>query len=182
MISPAHARRMAHLVESAVAAGARVEFGGELRPDGRRMEPTVLTGVARTMPVMQEEIFGPILPLVGVDGMDEAVDYVNADTKPLALYVFSRDQGRADAFLRKTPAGNACVNDLIVQISNPNLPFGGVNHSGTGQYHGEAGFLTFSHQKAVYQQAGWPNLNRFLYPPYSESKSRMARWLLDRLR
>jgi aldehyde dehydrogenase (NAD+) len=182
MISEAHARRMEHLVESAVLAGARVEFGGHLLPDGRRMEPTVLTNVARDMPVMQEEIFGPILPLVGVDHLDEAVDFIDGDTKPLALYVFSRDRRRADELLRRTSAGNSCINDLIVQISNPNLPFGGVNHSGIGHYHGEAGFLTFSHQKSVYRQLAWPNLNRFLYPPYTEDKSRLARWLLNRLR
>jgi aldehyde dehydrogenase (NAD+) len=182
MVSENHAQRMMNLVESAVASGARVEWGGTLIPNTRRMQPTVLTRISRDMPVMQEEIFGPVLPIVGIEHLDEAINYVNADFKPLALYVFSRNSHKTAEILRRTSAGNCCVNDVIVQISNPNLPFGGVNHSGLGQYHGEAGFLTFSHQKSIYRQALWLNPNRFLYPPYTGKKARLARWLLGWLR
>lgn len=182
MVSDRHAQRMQELVESSVAAGARVEWGGSLVPQTRRMQPTVITQVHRGMPVMQEEIFGPILPIVGVEHLNEAIDFVNSDAKPLALYVFSRNAHKTDEFLRRTSAGNCCVNDVIVQISNPNLPFGGVNHSGMGHYHGEAGFLTFSHQKSIYRQSLWLNVNRFLYPPYSDQKARLARRLLGWLR
>jgi len=182
MVSDVHARRMEQLVESAEEAGAKVEWGGKREADTRRMPPTVLTQVHRGMAVMQEEIFGPILPLVGVEHMEEAIEFINADAKPLALYVFSRNPHKTEEILRRTSAGNCCVNDVIVQISNPNLPFGGVNHSGMGQYHGEAGFHTFTHQKSVYRQPLWLNANRFLYPPYTDQKSRLARWLLEKLR
>ncbi|MBM3917983.1 MAG: aldehyde dehydrogenase family protein [Sphingomonadales bacterium] len=182
MVSDKHAQRMQELVESSVAAGARVEWGGTLIPNTRRMQPTVITRVRRDMPVMQEEIFGPILPIVGIEHLDEAIEFINADAKPLALYVFSRNPHKTDEILRRTSAGNCCVNDVIVQISNPNLPFGGVNHSGMGHYHGEAGFLTFSHQKSIYRQPLWLNMNRFLYPPYTDQKSRLARWLMGWLR
>lgn len=182
MVSDGHAQRMQLLVNASVAAGARVEWGGSLVPNTRRMQPTVMTHVRREMPVMQEEIFGPILPIVGVEHLDEAIEFVNADAKPLALYVFSRNAYKTHQVLRRTSAGNCCVNDVIVQISNPNLPFGGVNHSGMGHYHGEAGFLTFSHQKSIYRQPLWLNVNRYLYPPYTAKKSRLAHWLLNWLR
>jgi aldehyde dehydrogenase (NAD+) len=182
MVSEHHAQRMQALVASSVAAGARVEWGGSLIPQTRRMPPTVISHVHRGMSVMQEEIFGPILPIVGIEHLNEAIDFINSDAKPLALYVFSRNTHKTAEFLKRTSAGNCCVNDVIVQISNPNLPFGGVNHSGMGHYHGEAGFLTFSHQKSIYKQALWLNVNRYLYPPYTGRKARLARWLLGWLR
>ncbi len=107
----------------------------------------------------------PILPLVAVEGIDEAIAFVNARPKPLALYVFSRSRAQQDKVLSQAQSGGACVNDTLFQISSPFMPFGGVGDSGWGAYHGEQGFLRFCHQKSVLVQSRWA-MGHLFYPPY----------------
>ena len=179
--SDRHYRRLAALRDEAVAAGARAVALGE-RPDDvgqRRMVPQLLLQVRDDMPVMREEIFGPLLPLVPYDTLDDAIAYVTARPHPLALYLFEQDRARIDHVLARTHAGGVTVNDTIYHIAQHGLPFGGVGASGMGGYHGEAGFRTFSHLKPVFRQARW-NGTGLLNPPYGARFRRMLEVLLRR--
>jgi aldehyde dehydrogenase (NAD+) len=139
--------------------------GGDNDPEERYLAPTVLKGVKPDAPIMAEEIFGPVLPVLPVDGIDEAIRFVNARPKPLALYVFTSDDSTARDVLSRTSSGGACVNDAVSHLVPPDLPFGGVGESGIGAYHGRHSFETFSHRKSVFKRATWidPSLR---YPPY----------------
>jgi aldehyde dehydrogenase (NAD+) len=154
------------LVEDAVGKGARLEIGGVFDPAERYAAPTILSGVRPDMEIMAEEIFGPILPILAYDSVEEVLDYIHAHPKPLALYVFGRDKTAAESVIARTTSGSACINDLIVQIENLNVPFGGIGMSGTGNYHGFYGFKTFSHERNVMRQ-GPVNMTAAFYPPYS---------------
>ncbi|HJT38202.1 MAG TPA: aldehyde dehydrogenase family protein, partial [Actinomycetota bacterium] len=153
--------------------------GGKQMADAgaRYLPPTILSGVSPDAKVMQEEIFGPILPVLPVHDVDEAISFVNAREKPLSLYVFSKDRSTANRVLRKTSSGSACVNTAIVQLAVPELPFGGVGESGMGAYHGRRGFDTFSHMKAVLDKPTKPD-PPLLYPPYRKLRERLLRRLL----
>jgi aldehyde dehydrogenase (NAD+) len=125
----------------------------------------VLSAVRPGAPPMEEEIFGPILPVVPVASMQEALAQIRSRPKPLALYVFAGNDAVVEQVLRGTSAGGSCVNNAVVHLANPELPFGGVGHSGMGSYHGVHGFRAFSHQRAVLtQQLATPV--KLLYPPY----------------
>lgn len=148
-------------------------IGGQYDIDKRYFAPTVLTEVSPEAPVMQEEIFGPILPIVAVENMDEAINFVNARPHPLALYVFTQDSASARRVLERTTSGGACVNDTITHITCSALPFGGVGESGIGAYHGRFTFDTFSHRKSIFQRSTWLDLP-LRYPPY---RDRTLAWL-----
>ncbi len=145
--------RVKLLFDDAIEQGAEVVFGGQFDLSDRTISPTVLKNVTRNMKIMQEEIFAPILPLLNYDDMDEVIDSINECDKPLALYVFSSKQEVIDKVLNHTTSGNASVNDVVVHFTDYNLPFGGVNTSGIGSYHGIYGFKAFSHEKGVFVQA-----------------------------
>ncbi len=125
---------------------------------------------------MTDEVFGPILPVLTYDRLDDAVGFVNQRPKPLAVYVFSRSSATAQEVVERVPAGGATINHIALHALVPSLPFGGVGSSGTGAYHGEWGFQTFSHRKAVLAKTARPDL-RFVYPPYSERAQRLMRRL-----
>jgi coniferyl-aldehyde dehydrogenase len=172
---------LANLRDTARLAGAAVEPLGEGQDDParRRMLPVLLTGADDGLPVMQEEIFGPLLPLVPYDDLDQAIAYVAARPHPLALYLFEEDGGLVERVLARTTAGGVSVNDTLYHIAQHDLPFGGVGPSGTGGYHGEAGFRTFSHLKPVFRQARF-NGAGLLNPPYGERFRRMVELMLKR--
>ena len=162
-----------HRIEKLLDAGT-VAHGGATDADTRYIAPTVLTDITRDDPVMGEEIFGPVLPVLRTESIDAAIEFVNADEKPLALYVFTEDDDEAERVLAGTSSGGACVNTALFHVSNPNLPFGGVGESGTGAYHGEFGFATFSHTRAVYERS--TKLDPpMLYPPFTASKQKLLR-------
>ena len=140
--------------QKALLAGTRgrLVIGGGLDEASRGLEPTVLRDVPADDPLLQEEIFGPILPVFSYEKLEEAINYVNDHPRPLALYYFDNDQRRIDKVLRETVSGGVTVNDVIYHALAEDLPFGGVGHSGMGAYHGHDGFKTFSHAKAVYRQ------------------------------
>ncbi len=174
MIDDAAFARVARLVGDTIAEGAVIAVGGLMDESDRFIAPTVLTGVRDDAPIMGEEIFGPILPVVAYDTLDEALGVVRRHGKPLALYVFARDGAATERILRETTAGGTCVNDVAVHIATPWLPFGGVGASGIGSYHGEAGFRAFSHERSVLRQ-GPLALARLLRPPYESRMNRFAR-------
>ena len=139
----------------------------------------MLLDVRDEMQVMQEEIFGPILPVLTYNELDDALRYVNDHAHPLALYYFDHDARRVDYLLNATASGGVTVNDVIFHIAQNNLPFGGVGPSGMGHYHGRAGFETFSKKKGVFLQSRFSAL-KFLRPPYGPLTDRIIRFLLRR--
>ncbi|MFU8763959.1 MAG: coniferyl aldehyde dehydrogenase [Haliea sp.] len=136
----------------------------------RKIPPTLIPQPADDLKVMQEELFGPLLPIRTYKDFNETIDYVNANPRPLAAYYFGSDKGEEEAVLKRTTSGGACINDVIMHVMQEELPFGGVGPSGMGAYHGEAGFRTFSHAKSVYRQAGI-NVGKLggMLPPYSKA-------------
>ena len=155
----------------------RATIGGGHDETTRYIAPTVLVDVAPDSPVMQGEIFGPILPVLGVDGVDEAIAFVNAHDKPLALYLFSSSREVQQRVLGRTSSGGVAVNAALYHVANPALPFGGVGPSGMGAYHGKWTFDTFSHTKSVLKKATRPDPS-MAYPPYTERKEKLLRRFL----
>jgi aldehyde dehydrogenase (NAD+) len=157
-----------------------VFWGGEIDFEKRTISPTILIDQKWDAPCMQEEIFGPILPVFSVDTLDEAIKKIKEKPKPLALYLFSRGSSTEKKVIQRISFGGGCINDTIMHITNSALPFGGVGTSGLGQYHGEAGFKTFSHEKSMFRKPTFFEL-KLKYPPYSESKlnllKRFVKWL-----
>lgn len=171
IVNSHHARRLANYLDD-----GEVVSGGQVDIEERYVAPTLLRGVGAETPLMQEEIFGPLLPVMEVDDLRKAEDFVNGREKPLALYVFTRDRAIADRILARCSSGNVCVNDCMVFMVAQDLPFGGVGASGMGVYHGEHGFRTFSHFKAVMKRRNILDLD-LRYAPFSESKLKWLRWL-----
>jgi aldehyde dehydrogenase (NAD+) len=175
IINEKNFNRLNELVSDAVLAGAKVTVGGGNQSEDLTIEPTILTNVSPDSKIMQEEIFGPLLPVLNYQNIEAAVEFVNKRPKPLAMYVFTDQNKVADYILKNTSAGGTAVNDVLVHISNPNLPFGGVNSSGTGNCHGFFGFKTFSHERGVLFQSSI-NTNKMIYPPFGK-KNGLLKWL-----
>jgi coniferyl-aldehyde dehydrogenase len=171
IVNDRHYARLQRLADEAREAGARVSEinpGGEPQPAGsRKMRPAILLGVTPQMAVMQEEIFGPLLPVLPYDRLDDAIAFVNARPRPLALYWFGRDKARAQRVLHETIAGGVTINDVLLHIAQENLPFGGVGDSGSGAYHGEHGFRLFSKEKPVFEQSRLAG-TALTRPPYGK--------------
>lgn len=169
IINDRHYARLAALIADAEAKGARVvrlNPGNEILPEkARKLAPTLLVDVRDDMAAMREEIFGPILPIETYSTLDEAIAKINARPRPLALYAFGGDGGSRMRLLQQTIAGGVTLDDTLWHFCNEGLPFGGVGASGYGAYHGERGFLAFTHEKAVFTQPRLA-LTRLLYPPY----------------
>jgi len=157
-----------------------VFIGGEMDPKTRFIAPTILTHVVPQHKIMEEEIFGPILPILTVDSKEQAVDFINSRDKPLAMYIFSSNSSEAEFFLKNTSAGGAVINDTLLHLTNAELPFGGVGPSGMGGYHGIDSLEAFTHQKAVLKR---PSLGitdvPFRYPPYNSFKKKMVGLVLS---
>ena len=150
VVNPQNFQRIKRLFDDAIAKGAHVAVGGTLEESDRTVHPTLLVDVTPDMQIMQEEIFGPIMPVMTYDNIDDVVAYIEQRDKPLALYIYSNNQKNIDKVLNKTSSGGVTVNGVFSHYLENQLPFGGVNASGMGSYHGVFGFRTFSHQRAVY--------------------------------
>jgi aldehyde dehydrogenase (NAD+) len=170
IVNQAHWDRLHDLIDP-----AKVVIGGDGDRHGRYLAPTVMTGVSWDDAVMGQEIFGPILPVLTVEGIDEAIAAVNRGERPLALYVFARDRDVVDAVVARTSSGGVCINDVLTHLAVTGLPFGGVGESGMGAYHGRAGFDAFSHRKGVLARRTRPDPPA-TYPPYG----RVRTWLIRR--
>ena len=173
IVNSPHFHRLEKLLDSGTVA-----FGGVTDADTRYISPTVLTGVTADEPVMGEEIFGPILPVLKVKSLDEAIAFVNDRSangdKPLALYSFSESDTENDLVLGSATSGGACVNGTLLHVANPHLPFGGVGESGMGSYHGKFGFDRFTHHRAVHTRSTRMD-PPMLYPPYTAKKQKLVR-------
>jgi aldehyde dehydrogenase (NAD+) len=169
IVSDAHVDRLAKLLES-----GKVAVGGEVDRSQRYVAPTLLRDVSPDSPVMQDEIFGPILPILPIVNIDEAIRFVNQREKPLALYVFTSRRDVEDAVLSRTSAGGVSVNTVVWHVGNFHLPFGGVGESGMGAYHGRHGFETFSHHKSVLKKSTKID-PKMAYPPYTKIKKALIK-------
>ena len=172
IVNARHHQRLAKLIPS-----GRVVTGGDLDEAQRYISPTILRDVAPDSPVMQDEIFGPILPVLKVASIDAAISFINARPKPLALYVFAEDAVAQREVIERTTSGGAAVNHTWMHLANHDLPFGGVGESGMGAYHGKASFECFSHRRSVLVKP--TSLDApVLYPPYNDTKRKLIRFLL----
>jgi aldehyde dehydrogenase (NAD+) len=156
-------------------ADGKVTVGGSCDSSTLRIQPTVVVDPDPDGPLMQNEIFGPILPVITVGSLDEAIRFVNSRPKPLAAYLFTKARATRERVIKEVPAGGMLVNHLAFQFSTAKLPFGGVGASGMGAYHGRWGFEEFSHRKSVLTKPTRPDLSSFIYPPYTERAFKMAR-------
>jgi aldehyde dehydrogenase (NAD+) len=176
IVNERHFQRVKNLIEDAVEKGAKIVFGGEMNESDRFISPTILENVNDSMKLMQEEIFGPVLPIMGYNEISEVINYVNSKQKPLALYINSKKKAQINYILSNTSAGGTVINDTLMHYGHTELPFGGVNNSGIGKSGGKWGFLEFSNQRAVLNQK-FGN-NSFIYPPYTAKIDKLIRFFI----
>ncbi|NOQ73616.1 MAG: aldehyde dehydrogenase family protein [Crocinitomix sp.] len=174
IINNQNVQRLAQLIDS-----EKVIMGGEINVAERLISPTVLDNVTFEDPIMQEEIFGPIMPILTYNNLDEAIAKVKSYPKPLSLYVFTKNKNDRAKILRELSFGGGGVNETIMQITNHHVPFGGVGESGIGAYHGESGFKSFSHYKSILDKPTWFELN-LKYSPLSAKKLKWVKFMTGR--
>ncbi|MBE5783450.1 MAG: aldehyde dehydrogenase [Clostridiales bacterium] len=170
MVNEKHYQRVMGLIR-----GENIYCGGA--GDGIRIAPTILTDVSWEAPVMQEEIFGPVLPVITFRHIDEVIPMINSREKPLALYLFSRNAANQEKILDKISFGGGCVNDTIIHLATDQMPFGGVGQSGMGGYHGKKSFDTFTHEKSIVQKANWLDIP-VRYAPFTQKKLELVKKLM----
>ena len=156
----------------------KIYHGGKINPENRSISPTLLHNISFEEPIMQDEIFGPILPIISFEKLEKIIEKVKEKGKPLSLYVYSKNKKATTKILHEISFGGGAVNESLVQTSNPNLPFGGVGASGIGNYHSKAGFDTFTHYKSILHKTSWlePNIK---YMPFTKFKSTILKFLLE---
>ena len=176
VVNQRHTGRIKSLLDDAKARGARTLTGGDVDEQDCYIAPTLLDNIPDDAKIMQEEIFGPLLPILSYTELDDVIRRINADQKPLALYVWSKTEANIQRVMQQTSSGGACINNSVVQFLHGNLPFGGVNNSGIGSGHGHYGFKAFSHERAVVRtqiSSTW-----MFYPPYTDLTRKIAKILL----
>lgn len=178
IVNVAHTKRIKGLVDDAIKNDGEVVYGGDIDVKDRFIAPTLIVGKPGSKKflssrIMNEEIFGPVLPIITYSDIEESISHINALPKPLAIYVYSEDRKVIDELLTRTSSGGSCINTNMVQFLHGNLPFGGVNNSGIGSAHGEYGFKAFSHERAVLEDKF--TSNHLLYPPYTNSVKTLTR-------
>jgi aldehyde dehydrogenase (NAD+) len=174
IINHRHFERLSRLLDDATAHGATILAGGTSDAAQKFIAPTLLTGAGEHTAIMQEEIFGPLLPILSYSDLAEPIVAINAQPKPLALYVYTKDHAHADRVLTETSAGGSCVNASIVQFVHDNLPFGGINNSGLGNAHGFYGFRAFSHERPILEDKF--SVVPMFFPPYTPRVKQMIKW------
>ncbi len=173
VVNQGHHNRISGLLSDALANGAQVISGGQVDDGDRFIAPTLIEGMADSSRIMDEEIFGPVLPIKTFRDLGNVIDYVNSKPKPLALYVFARDKAAINKVLEETSAGDTCINQTVMHFVHPNLPFGGVNNSGIGKSGGEWGFKAFSHERSVLQDKF--GSGHMMHPPYTPKVKKMIK-------
>ncbi|RUS25384.1 Aldehyde/histidinol dehydrogenase [Jimgerdemannia flammicorona] len=172
-----HFARLQNLIES--RSTGSVVIGGQMEEEDLYIAPTVIVGLKEEEQLLQEEIFGPVLPIIGIKDIDEAIEFINTHDQPLALYPFSKSKETVEKILNNTRSGGVTVNDTMMHSAEPSLPFGGVGPSGQGLYHGEKSFETFSHTRStMIKQQNMEAVNYLRYPPYNSEKSEIMAFFL----
>ncbi|HJV74991.1 MAG TPA: aldehyde dehydrogenase family protein [Noviherbaspirillum sp.] len=181
IVNQRHTQRVAGLLSDATARGARVAAGGEVDISQCYVAPTLLERIPMESSIMEEEIFGPVLPILSYTQLDKVIADINARPKPLALYIWSRNQKEINTVLARTSSGGACVNHCVMHFAHGELPFGGVNNSGIGSAHGYYGFMAFSHERAVLRSTPLM-LVKLFFPPFTNARRRLISYVTDTLR
>ena len=173
IINEHHFQRLMHLIPG----NGKIIVGGQADKNTNYIAPTILSHAPMDSPLMKEEIFGPILPIIPIKTITEAISYINTQPKPLALYAFTNQKHTKKQIIEQTSSGSVCINHVMLQLTVPDLPFGGVGSSGMGAYHGHASFKTFSHYKSVLSKPTWfdPSI---AYPPYHKLLKLVLRWMM----
>ncbi len=180
IVNPRNFQRLQSYIQDSVIAGAKVVHGGKTDASDNYIEPTIVTEMPLDCPLMNKEIFGPVMPVMPYKDLQEVIDLIRSKEKPLSLYIYSKNKQNIKRILQSTRAGGTCINHSAVHFFNPNLPFGGSNNSGIGKSHGRIGFIGFSNERAVYKQ-NMPSVLDWLVPPYTAGKMKLidftVRWL-----
>lgn len=166
--------RIKNYIADAVLKGAKIELGGKINEHEKFIEPTVLSGVSLDSLIMEEEIFGPVLPIITFKNVTDVLSLIKSKQKPLNAYVFSKNKKLIRSIIENTSSGTVCVNDCNIQFMQTALPFGGTGNSGMGKTHGYAGFLSFSNVKSILKQRIGLTMAKLLYPPFTAGKKRIA--------
>jgi aldehyde dehydrogenase (NAD+) len=177
IVDQRHFARLRGYLDDAVSKGAKVEFGGNPIEQELYIEPTILSNITEEMEIFEEEIFGPILPVLSYQSIGQAIEYINSKPKPLALYVFDSSEHTGE-LLEKTSSGNAVINDCVLHFLHHNLPFGGIGNSGLGKSHGYFGFAAFSNEKGVLRQRVGLTNATLLRPPYGVRAKEIVKSLI----
>ncbi|KXX67919.1 aldehyde dehydrogenase family protein [Flammeovirga sp. SJP92] len=178
IINHNHFNRLKSIIEDAADKGATIIMNGEMDENTKFIPPTIVTNVTNDMRIMQEEIFGPILPVMEYNALEEAFSVIEEKEKPLALYIFGKKKKLIKKVLNNTTAGGTCINDTILHINNPELPFGGVNNSGIGKSHGKYGFDGFSNLRAVLKNRVGMTGIKPIYPPYGNLANKLINFIV----
>ncbi|HCX20800.1 MAG: aldehyde dehydrogenase family protein [Flammeovirgaceae bacterium] len=181
IVNVKHYQRLDQTLKDAIEKGANVLISGDNSPENLDIQPVVIENVTEEMRVMKEEIFGPILPIMTYQNLDEVIDFINARPKPLALYLYSKSKRNKKRLLAETSSGALVFNDSVLHFGHPHLPAGGVNNSGLGKAHGHAGFLAFSHDKSIMSQQIGLTVASTVRPPYSRLKKKLIQFMLKYL-
>ncbi|EPR72826.1 Aldehyde dehydrogenase [Winogradskyella psychrotolerans RS-3] len=173
IVTDKHFERLSSHLENAKKLDAKFEVGGETDSDSKYIEPTIISDLKPEAQLLEDEIFGPILPIVTYESLDMAIAYVNSKPRPLALYIYSKNKANINKILNNSRAGGTCINNSVLHYTNHNLPFGGVNNSGIGKSHGFYGFQAFSNARSVMKQHTF-GVTELLFPPYTGFKEKLA--------
>lgn len=180
IVNSGHFQRLHELLEDSKKLGAKVRVGGKTNSATRFIAPTLLTEVPENSKIMKEEIFGPLLPVISYESREELEKILAKHAQPLAMYIFSNRPEFISTLQESHTSGGLCINNTLIHLANPNLPFGGVGPSGSGNYHGFHGFRTFSHERAVLKQ-GFYNSIKMFFPPYTDWVKKVMGWTLKYL-
>lgn len=174
IVTDKHFERLNSYLENAKTLKAKFEVGGQTDGSSKYIEPTIISDLKPEAKLLEEEIFGPILPIVTYENLDMAIAYINSKPRPLALYIYSKSKANTNKILNNTRAGGTCINNSVLHYANHNLPFGGTNNSGIGKSHGFFGFKAFSNERSVLKQHTF-GVTELLFPPYTGFKEKLAK-------
>lgn len=181
IVNTRHTQRIANLLNEAVELGAKITVGGQTDIESCYIAPTIVENIPTQAKIMSEEIFGPVLPIISFEHIDTVIAEINANPKPLALYIWSYKEENIEKVVSRTSSGGVCINHCLMQFVHGNLPFGGVNNSGIGNSHGHFGFKAFSHERAVVK-ASKLMMVRLFFPPYDESRRKVIKMTVDSMK
>ena len=177
IINSKHFQRLKSYLDEVKTNEGKVELGSETDEENLKINPTLVSDVSLDSTVMQDEIFGPILPIISFQAIDECIEIINSKEKPLALYIYAKNNKAIKQIIKNTRAGGTCINNNVIHYSNHHLPFGGSNHSGIGKSHGFYGFKAFSNERAFIKQFSF-GATELLFPPYTKLKEKMTELVL----
>ena len=178
IVNKKHFNRLINLLEDAKQLGSNIIYGGNINEKENFIEPTLLDNISEKSKMYKEEIFGPLFPIFDFNKIEDVIEFINKNEKPLALYIFSNNNNNIKTIIKNTSSGGVCINHSTLHYSNNNLPFGGINNSGTGRCHGIYGFHELSNKKSILKQVLPSSPTDFLFPPYNNFKNKLIEFTI----